>query len=77
MGSRYGAKTRKKELDVMRRQRALYECPKCGKKRVKRKGCAKWVCRACGAEFAGGAYSPETTVGSAAKKILSTIAPVS
>jgi len=76
MGSRYGTKTRKKELKALVGQRALYECPKCGKKRVKRKGYARWVCRACGLEFAGGAYSPETTVGSVAKKILST-APVS
>jgi len=70
MGSHYGAKIRKREEEVLKRQRALYECPKCGKKKLHRRGYAKWECRACGAEFAGGAYSPETTVGAAARKIL-------
>ena len=73
MGSRYGAKIRKREAEVLSRQRAAYECPRCGKRKVRRRGYARWECRSCGAEFAGGAYSPETMVGSAAKKILSTI----
>ncbi len=72
MGSRYGAKVRKREAEVLARQRALYECPKCGKKRLKRRGYARWECRSCGSQFAGGAYVPETTVGAAARKILYT-----
>ncbi len=71
MVSRYGVKLRKKYKEVKRKQSLKYACPKCGKKKVKRKGFARWECRACGALFAGGAYEPETSVGAAAKKLIS------
>jgi large subunit ribosomal protein L37Ae len=70
MASHYGARIRKQEAAVLKVQRAVYECPACGKQRVKRVGFARWRCRACGAEFAGGAYAPTTTVGKVARKVL-------
>lgn len=70
MGSHYGRTIRKREEKVLIVQRARHLCPVCGKKSVKRRGTALWVCRSCGVEFAGGAYSPETAVGETSRKFL-------
>ncbi len=70
MGSRYGRTIRKREEKVLSVQRAKHVCPSCGKKNVKRKANALWICRSCNATFAGGAYSPETAVGETARKFL-------
>lgn len=59
--SRYGRKVRKNYIDVIKRQRELYECPVCGKKKVKRAGFAVWICKSCGAKIAGGAYTLKTS----------------
>lgn len=75
MGSRYGVKTRKRESEVLKQQHALYLCSTCGKKKVGRKGFAKWECKSCGSVFAGGAYSKETSVGISARKTLSSLKP--
>ncbi len=71
MGSRYGVKIRKRITAVKSVQKQKHACPQCGKNSVKRLGYAKWACKGCGAVFAGGAYSPETMVGTSAKKVLS------
>lgn len=73
MVSRYGVKIRKREREVLAGKRKKSECPKCGKHKVKKIGNALWKCSSCGFVFAGGAYSPETTVGLTAKRILGTI----
>ncbi len=70
MGSRYGRTIRKREEKVLVVQRAKHGCPVCGKKNVKRKANALWVCNSCGAKFAGGAYAPETAVGETVRKFL-------
>jgi len=72
MGSRYGVKIRKKEEAVLKQQRARYACPACQKESVKRQGNALWLCKSCGAKFAGGAYAPETAGGVVARKFLAT-----
>jgi len=69
--SRYGVKIRKQETAVLKEKNKRHPCPRCGKPSVKREGHARWVCRSCGCEFAGGAYSPQTETGVAARKALS------
>ncbi|NYZ74745.1 50S ribosomal protein L37ae [Candidatus Micrarchaeota archaeon] len=73
MGSRYGVTIRQRERKVLKQKNAKYECPKCGKKAVKRRGNARWECRSCGAIIAGGAYSPETAIGSATRKTIESL----
>ncbi len=70
MTSRYGVRIRKLVDSAKKQQSTLYECPKCGKAKVKRESFAKWHCRSCGVSFVGGAYSPETNVGITAKKVI-------
>ncbi len=73
MGSHYGVKIRKNLESVLIQQRAHYECPACHKKSVKRTGHMRWKCSSCGYEFAGGSYTPTTTVGATARKALETV----
>ncbi|MFH1257737.1 MAG: 50S ribosomal protein L37ae [Candidatus Micrarchaeota archaeon] len=73
MGSHYGVKIRKRENEVLKQQRKLYPCPKCGKKSVNREGFGRWCCRSCNTQFAGGAYSLETSVGVTTRKTLASI----
>jgi len=73
LGSRYGKKIRERVKKATSELRKRHACPQCGKKSVKRVGFALWKCKSCKIEFAGGAYSPETTVGSTARKIIEAI----
>ncbi len=59
-GSRYGYRLKKKAKNVEVVQKAKHECPKCGKKSMKRRSNGVWACTKCGAVMAGGAYSPHT-----------------
>jgi len=70
MGSRYGVRTRRREQEALQLKNAIYACPKCGKKKVRRAATALWKCSSCGAEIAGGAYSLSTQLGTTAKKSL-------
>lgn len=54
LGVRGGAELRKMVKAAKDAKRARYQCPVCGKKKVKREGFARWGCRACGTVFAGG-----------------------
>ena len=60
---RYGLKIRKNYKKIYRMKKALYVCPRCERKKLKREGFALFVCKACGAVVAGGAYSPTTEAG--------------
>jgi len=68
--SRFGAKLRKLADAAIKSGRQKYECPKCGKKKVVRKGNSKWKCKGCDTEYAGGAYSFTTEVGVVAKRMI-------
>lgn len=67
---RYGARLRKLVDAAVKSQNEKYECPKCGKRNVRRKGNSVWQCRSCNAEFAGGAYSFSTGVGEIASRMI-------
>lgn len=62
-GSRYGRKSRKIVADLEEKSKAAYDCPRCGRNRVKRTSTAIWSCRKCGYTFAGGSFLPETSLG--------------
>jgi large subunit ribosomal protein L37Ae len=69
--SRYGRRIRNLVDAATLKKKDAYECPKCGKKSVKRVSYALWGCRSCGARVAGGAYSLSTATGQTAKRMLS------
>jgi large subunit ribosomal protein L37Ae len=62
-GPRYGRKSRKLVADMEEKTKALYDCPQCGRTKVKRESTAIWSCRKCGYTFAGGSFVPETSLG--------------
>ena len=68
--AKYGARIRKLVEKSINASKVWYECPKCYKKKVVRKGMALWRCRSCGAEFAGGAYTLRTEVGEVAARLI-------
>ncbi len=68
--SKYGATNRKLVDKASKQKKARYECPKCEKLKVKRKSYAIWMCRSCGAEFAGAAYTLATKSGQNAKRLI-------
>ncbi len=59
-GSRYGRRVKVMLEKIERKQRALYVCPSCKRKSLKRVSVGIWKCKKCNAKFAGGAYSPKT-----------------
>ena len=73
MGSRYGTKVRSKERAALQQKNARHECPQCGKNSVRRVSTALWKCSSCSGLFAGGAYSPETMIGSSARKVITSL----
>jgi large subunit ribosomal protein L37Ae len=62
-GPRYGRKSRKLVADIEQKSKAFYDCPQCGRTKVKREGSAIWSCRKCGYTFAGGTFVPVTSLG--------------
>lgn len=62
-GPRYGRKSRKLVADMEEKTKALYDCPQCGRTKVKRESTAIWSCQKCGYTFAGGSFVPETSLG--------------
>ena len=69
-GSRYGAKLRRRVLDIDNRRKEPTRCPACATKALKRKAVGLWECSKCNLLFAGGAYVPYTDAGKAAKRAI-------
>lgn len=53
--ARYGRKIRKLYEKAEGNKKKSYECPKCGKRSVRRVSYALWRCNSCGAQIAGAA----------------------
>ena len=69
-GSRYGAKLRRRVLDIDNRRKEPTRCPACATKALKRQAVGLWKCSKCDLLFAGGAYVPFTDAGKAAKRAI-------
>ena len=68
---KYGASNRKLVEKALKAKRTRYECPKCNKMKVVRKGNALWSCKSCKATFAGGAYAFTSEPGEISKRLIS------
>ena len=69
-GARYGAKLRRRVLDIEKKRHEAHRCPSCATRALTRKAAGLWNCRKCGTLFAGGAYVPYTDAGRAAKRAI-------
>ncbi len=69
-GSRYGAKLRRRTLDIDNKRKEPTRCPSCATKALKRKAVGLWECSKCNLLFAGGAYVPFTEAGKAARRAI-------
>ena len=56
-GARYGRKPKHKLAQIEALQKAVYTCPSCDQKKVKRISSGIWQCRKCNTKFAGKAYT--------------------
>ncbi|MBL7118495.1 50S ribosomal protein L37ae [Candidatus Bathyarchaeota archaeon] len=68
LGARYGVSVRRRLANIESQSKALYECSRCGRRRVRRKSVGLWSCSKCGYIFAGGAYRPSTKMGEVAAR---------
>ena len=70
--ARYGASIRKSFNKALNAKKKKYECPKCHKLKLTRKGNAIWQCKskACNTTFAGGAYSFRSEAGEIARRVV-------
>jgi large subunit ribosomal protein L37Ae len=69
-GARYGAKLRRRVLDIEKKRHEPHRCPSCATRALKRQAAGLWKCSKCGLLFAGGAYVPYTDAGKAAKRAI-------
>lgn len=69
--SRYGASIRKQYMKAIDSKNARYECPRCHKLKLARKGMAIWSCRSCETRFTGAAYSFTSEAGEIAMRLIS------
>ena len=69
-GPRYGAKLRRRVLDIEKKTSEPVRCPACATRALKRKAVGLWKCTKCDLLFAGGAYVPFTDAGKAAKRAI-------
>lgn len=69
-GPRYGAKLRRRVLDIEKKRNEPHRCPACATRALKREAAGLWTCNKCGLLFAGGAYVPYTDAGKAAKRAI-------
>lgn len=70
LGARYGAKLRRRVLDIEKKRSEPNRCPACATRSLKRKAAGLWTCSKCGLLFAGGAYTPYTDAGKAARRAI-------
>jgi large subunit ribosomal protein L37Ae len=71
LGARYGAKLRRRVLDIEKKRNEPHRCPSCATKgSLQRAAAGLWRCRKCNLLFAGGAYVPATDAGKAAKRAI-------
>jgi large subunit ribosomal protein L37Ae len=71
-GARYGAKLRRRVLDIDNKRHEPHRCPSCATRAaLKREAAGLWRCSKCGLLFAGGAYVPFTEAGKAALRTVS------
>ena len=56
-GARYGRSLKERYSIIEDEQKTLYECPDCGKFKLKRVSRGIWQCTKCNAKVAGKAYS--------------------
>ena len=69
-GPRYGAKLRRRVLDIEGRRHEPHRCPSCATRALHRVAAGLWKCKKCDLLFAGGAYVPYTDAGKAAKRAI-------
>lgn len=69
-GPRYGAKLRRRVLDIENKSREPNRCPTCATRSLKREAAGLWKCTKCNLLFAGGAYVPYTEAGKAVKRTI-------
>jgi large subunit ribosomal protein L37Ae len=69
--ARFGASIRKMVDGALKAKSTRYECPRCHKLKLTRRGTAVWACKACDAEFAGAAYSFRSEAGEIAARVIS------
>ncbi len=62
-GTRYGSTIRKRVRQLEEKSKAVYKCPVCNMKTLKRAGLGIWECTKCGEKLAGGAWEPYTSAG--------------
>jgi ribosomal protein L37AE/L43A len=68
--ARYGASIRKQYMKAINSKNARYECPRCHKLKLGRKGMAMWTCKSCETKFAGAAYSFTSEAGEIAMRLI-------
>lgn len=69
-GARYGVSVRRNSGKLMAKKKALYTCPVCQYKKVKRQSVGIWACGKCGHTFAGGAWEPFTRASETNNRII-------
>lgn len=61
-GPRYGKKIREKVAEIEKIQKKRHICPSCKMEYLVREGSGIWICKKCGAKFAGQAYYPPRVI---------------
>jgi ribosomal protein L37AE/L43A len=69
--ARYGASIRKMVDKAIKAKKARYECPKCHKLKLTRRGMAMWTCKSCDAQFAGACYAFRSEAGEISARVIS------
>lgn len=62
-GARYGVTLRKKVKEILEKRYMPHQCPFCAHRgKLRRLSTGIWICKKCGAKWAGGAYTPRTEI---------------
>jgi ribosomal protein L37AE/L43A len=57
-------------MKAINSKNAKYECPRCHKIKLTRRGMAVWACKSCEAKYAGAAYSFTSEAGEIAMRLI-------